>query len=200
MKQRIYIDTSVFGGYFGEEFAEHTRPFFNRINEGDFIILYSTVTQEELEKAPVRVKQLVTNLQVNQTEFIEITEEAIDLATAYITENVVGKTSYADCLHIALATINHSDFLVSWNFKHIVNIERIRGYNYINIKKATNNQIFDHQENLKNMKTTEKTFDAVKFMRNQRDKLSEKLSKMTKEEILEYFRNRKNQTTIKPSA
>lgn len=50
------------------------------------------------------------------------------------------------------------------------------------------------------MKTTEKTFDAVKFMRNQRDKLSEKLSKMTKEEILEYFRKRQNHTNIKPSA
>jgi hypothetical protein len=50
------------------------------------------------------------------------------------------------------------------------------------------------------MKTTEKTFDAVKFMRQQRDKLSEKLSKMTKEEILEYFKKRKTQTEIKPSA
>jgi S-adenosylmethionine:diacylglycerol 3-amino-3-carboxypropyl transferase len=50
------------------------------------------------------------------------------------------------------------------------------------------------------MKTTEKTFDAVKFMRQQRDKLSEKLAKMTKEEILEYFKKRKSQTTIKPSA
>lgn len=50
------------------------------------------------------------------------------------------------------------------------------------------------------MKTTEKTFDAVKFMRQQRDKLSEKLSKMTKEEILEYFKKRKTQTTVKPCA
>jgi hypothetical protein len=50
------------------------------------------------------------------------------------------------------------------------------------------------------MKTTEKTFDAVKIMRQQRDKLSEKLSKMTKEEILEYFKKRKTQTTIKPCA
>ena len=50
------------------------------------------------------------------------------------------------------------------------------------------------------MKTTEKTFDAVKFMRQQRDKLSEKLSKMTKEEILEYFKKRKSQTTVKPCA
>jgi hypothetical protein len=50
------------------------------------------------------------------------------------------------------------------------------------------------------MKTTKKTFDAVKFMRQQRDKLSEKLSKMTKEEIIEYFKKRKTKTTIKPSA
>ncbi len=50
------------------------------------------------------------------------------------------------------------------------------------------------------MKTTEKTFDAVKFMRQQRDKLSEKLAKMTKEEILEYFKKRKTQTTVKPCA
>lgn len=50
------------------------------------------------------------------------------------------------------------------------------------------------------MKTNKKTFDAVKFMRQRRDKLSNKLSKMTKEEILEYFRKRKTQTKIKPSA
>jgi len=50
------------------------------------------------------------------------------------------------------------------------------------------------------MKTTEKTFDAVKFMRQQRDQLSEKLSKMTKEEILEYFKKRKTKATVKPSA
>jgi c-di-AMP phosphodiesterase-like protein len=50
------------------------------------------------------------------------------------------------------------------------------------------------------MKTTEKTFDAVKFMREQRDRLTKKLAKMTKEEISEYFKKRKTQTTIKPSA
>lgn len=50
------------------------------------------------------------------------------------------------------------------------------------------------------MKTTKKSFDAVKYMREQRDKLSERLSKMTKEEILEYFNKRKTQTSIKPNA
>ena len=48
--------------------------------------------------------------------------------------------------------------------------------------------------------TTKKTFDAVKFMREQRDKLSEKLSKMTKEEIVEYFRKKKLENLTKPSA
>ena len=50
------------------------------------------------------------------------------------------------------------------------------------------------------MKTIEKQFDAVKFMRQQRDKMSEKLSKMTKAEIIEYFKKRKGETAIKPSA
>jgi len=134
MKPRIYIDTSVFGGCFDEEYKEHTIPLFDRIKAGEFIILYSTVTQDELENAPDKVKELVRSLRADLTEFIELTDEAIDLATKYITEKVVGQTSFADCLHIALATINRADFLVSWNFKHIVNIERIRGYNSINIK------------------------------------------------------------------
>ncbi len=136
MKQRIYIDTSVFGGHFDEEFKEHTIPLFDRIKDREFIILYATVTQDELENAPEKVKELVKSLSAELTEFIDATDEVVNLATEYVTEKVVGLTSYADCLHIALATINRADFLVSWNFKHIVNIERIRGYNSINIKNG----------------------------------------------------------------
>ncbi len=136
MKQRIYIDTSVFGGYFDEEFSEHTIKLFDRIKKGEFILLYSEVTQDELENAPEKVKRLVKSLKVEFTEFIETNNEAVDLATEYITEKIVGQISYADCLHIALATINRADFLVSWNFKHIVNIQRISGYNSINIKNG----------------------------------------------------------------
>ena len=136
MEQRYYIDTSVFGGYFDEEFAAHTIPLFQRYKNNEFTLLFSTVTQDELINAPEQVKELVKSLKSEHTEFLEITDEAIDLATDYINEKVVGKTSFADCLHIAIATINRADFLISWNFKHIVNIERIRGYNSINIKKG----------------------------------------------------------------
>ena len=58
------------------------------------------------------------------------------MADTYISEKVVGKTSLEDCRHIALATIYKVDVVASWNFKHIVNIERIRGYNSINIKNG----------------------------------------------------------------
>lgn len=136
MKQKIYIDTSVFGGYFDEEFSNQTIPLFERIKNEEFILLYSTVTQGELENAPNYVKELVNTLKVNYTEYIDLSEDAIDLANEYISEKVVGLTSYADCLHIALATINRADYLVSWNFKHIVNIQRIIGYNAINIKNG----------------------------------------------------------------
>lgn len=135
-KQRIYLDTSVFGGYYDDEFQEFTKPLIERINKGEFTIIFSTMLETELEFAPEKVRKIVRSIESRDTEFVEETNTAIELANEYITKNVVGKTSYSDCLHIALATINQADILISWNFKHIVNVERIRGYNSINIKNG----------------------------------------------------------------
>lgn len=92
------------------------------------------MTEKELENAPERVKLLIISLPSDISEFVEVTEDTVELAMTYIKESVVGKTSFDDCLHIALATIHKADYLISWNFKHIVNVERIRGYNSVNIK------------------------------------------------------------------
>lgn len=135
-KPRLYLDTSIFGGHFDPEFEDHTAPLFERISNGDFIVLLSTVTEEELKPAPEKIKRLASELNAKTTEFLEASNESVDLALEYISENVVGMTSYSDCLHIAIATIHNADVLVSWNFKHIVNVERIRGYNSINIKNG----------------------------------------------------------------
>lgn len=80
MKQGIYIDTSVFGGCFDKEFSVHTIPLFDRLRNNEFILLYSTVTQDELENAPNKVKDLVKSLKAENTEFIETTEEALKLS------------------------------------------------------------------------------------------------------------------------
>ena len=134
MKQRIYIDTSVVGGYFDEEFTEATIALFNRLENREVIFAVSELLDLELINAPQKVRELLYNYSADKFERVELTEEAIKLADTYIAEKVVGKTSVEDCRHIALATINKVDVLASWNFKHIVNLDRIKGYNSVNLR------------------------------------------------------------------
>ena len=134
MKQRIYIDTSVVGGYFDEEFKNDTLPLFERLEKGEIIFVVSDLLDLELINAPQRVRELLYNYSADKFFRVELTEEAVILADRYISENVVGKTSLEDCRHIALATINKIDILASWNFKHIVNLDKIKGYNSVNLK------------------------------------------------------------------
>lgn len=96
------------------------------------IMLFSQITELELKNAPERVKNLVNDIPESNIEFLTFTQEVNDLTDKYLSEKVVGKTSRPDCLHIAMATLNNADILASWNFKHIVNINRIRGYNGVN--------------------------------------------------------------------
>jgi predicted nucleic acid-binding protein len=133
--QRIYIDTSVLGGYFDKEFDVATQRLFDEVKKGDYEVVISNITEGELLKAPEKVRTLLNDLNI-EYEVLKLTDDAVILAIEYIKENVVGQTSYDDCLHIAIATISRLDVLVSWNFKHIVNIRRIRGYNGINMKNG----------------------------------------------------------------
>jgi len=136
MKQRIYIDTSVVGGYFDDEFSVDTIRFFDRVKSGEIIIIVSDILEAELLRAPDFVKELLKNMPELQIEKVRLSPEAIVLADKYIEARVVGKTSRADCQHIAIATLCNADVLVSWNFKHIVNLDRIRGYNGINYQNG----------------------------------------------------------------
>ena len=80
------------------------------------------------------VKNFFQNLKDEFKEKVLVTPEALKLAQSYVDERVVGETSLDDCIHIATATLNKVDMLISWNFKHIVNIYRIRGYNSVNLR------------------------------------------------------------------
>ncbi|MBI3260029.1 MAG: type II toxin-antitoxin system VapC family toxin [Ignavibacteriae bacterium] len=131
---RIYIDTSVVGGFYDDEFDQSTREFFTEVENGKFILVVSELLEAELIRAPEFVRNHLNKYSIEQIERVELTEEAKVLADRYIIEQVVGATSKADCQHIAIATINKVDVLVSWNFKHIVNLKRIRGYNSVNLK------------------------------------------------------------------
>ena len=134
MKLRIYIDTSIVGGYYDEEFCEVTQGLFNRLENNEIVFVISDLLDLELAGAPQNVRELLYKFTPDKFERVQLTEEAIKLADAYISEKVVGKTSLEDCRHIALATINRVHVLASWNFKHIVNLDRIKGYNSVNYR------------------------------------------------------------------
>lgn len=134
MTQRFYFDTSVFGGIYDTEFEKETTLLFEKVALGQIICVYSNLTESELSNAPEQVKVFFQNLKDEHKEVVSVTPEGLQLAQTYIAENVVGQTSIDDCIHIATATLNKVDVLVSWNFKHIVNVYRIRGYNSVNLR------------------------------------------------------------------
>jgi predicted nucleic acid-binding protein len=136
MKQRIYIDTSVVGGFFDDEFKDPTQRLFKRLENDEIKFVISDLLELELIQAPKYVSELLLKYPRDRYERIELTEETMILADRYITEKVVGSTSLEDCRHIALATVNKVDVLASWNFKHIVNLVRIKGYNSVNLRQG----------------------------------------------------------------
>jgi len=131
---KVYTDTSVIGGCFDEEFKEWSNALFQEFVAGSKQIMLSDLTLQELELARQEVRDKVKEIPDKHRFGIAINDEVIQLAETYISEGALTNKSYNDALHIALATLNNSDVLASWNFKHIVNLERIRLYNSINLR------------------------------------------------------------------
>ncbi|MCL6100600.1 MAG: type II toxin-antitoxin system VapC family toxin [Bacteroidetes bacterium] len=132
MKKRVYVDTSVFGGIFDEEFKNASSVFFDQVRKGKFIIVTSPVVIDEISLAPIEVRKLYKQLN-HFIEVIEISNGVLELRDAYLNARIVSKKYSNDALHVAFATISECLIIVSWNFKHIVNFEKIPLYNAINI-------------------------------------------------------------------
>jgi len=134
MRLRIYIDTSVIGGCLDKEFQNASMELIDKFKRGEMIAVISELTTLELKDAPQEVQDILKEIPERNIEYVELTEEAVNLAGKYITEGVIGRGKLVDAEHIAIATINRVDVLVSWNFRHIVNLQKIRGYNSVNLK------------------------------------------------------------------
>ncbi len=101
---RIYLDTSVFGGYFEPEFELCTKILFGKIQHGDFKVIFSRLSDIELNPAPERVRELAGHIPEKSIEFVDISDQALELAEQYLNEKVVGKASLSDCIYIAIDT------------------------------------------------------------------------------------------------
>lgn len=134
MRQRIYIDTSVIGGYYDEEFEESTRLLFDRIAQKDFDVYFSEVNETELSLAPQHIQDVKQLIPIECYKYLNLDDAAKTLAETYIAERALGKASTNDAYHIAIASVNRLDCLISWNFKHIVNYDKIKLFNSVNMK------------------------------------------------------------------
>lgn len=134
MKQRIYINTSVIGGCEDEVFSKWSIQLFEEFRQGLTIAVVSDLTRRELEKAPESVKKRLSSLPKGDVENVFLTEEAEVLAQNYIDNGVVSIKHIADAQHIAIASVERVDVLVSWNFQQIVNLNCIRAFNSVNLK------------------------------------------------------------------
>ncbi|XWN35067.1 MAG: hypothetical protein ROO73_05760 [Roseivirga sp.] len=131
---RFYLDTSVFGGFYDPEFSADTAQLFEEIVKSKIKVVYSYLTQKELEGAPPKVKKLLDRIPDECLESIDANKEAVKLAKNYVKEGALTDKFEDDAIHIALATVHRVDVLVSWNFKHMVSFFRIRQYNAVNLK------------------------------------------------------------------
>ena len=134
MRPRGYIDTSVVGGCLDQEFGRYSERLRRDFAAGRYLAVLSDITIGELREAPPEVWQLLEQPGFAEAERVFLDDEADQLATQYIQEGAVTEASRADAEHIAVATVQRVDMLVSWNFEHIVRLSRIRAFNAVNLK------------------------------------------------------------------
>jgi hypothetical protein len=130
---RVYVDTSVFGGFFDAEYSHDTQRFFEGVFAGKVILLLSDTLARELIEAPEQVQDLFARTLSNCGERLPLTAEAIALQEAYVQAGVVTPRYMDDALHVAQASPARSDAIVSWNFRHLVNPTQVRAFNGVNV-------------------------------------------------------------------
>ena len=124
------------GGCEDEEFAEHSVRLMESFVRGERVLVLSSLTVQELAAAPAEVRRRLASVPEGHIETLQLGAEAQNLAEAYVFAGVLPTRMRVDAQHIAIATVARVDVLVSWNFKHIVNLQRIHGYNSVNLRQG----------------------------------------------------------------
>ena len=137
---KFYLDTSVPSAYYDNEKPERqeqTKEFWKNLKNHE--VLISELTVDELEQVEDDdFKKKLLNL-VSKYKVLKINKKVEDLAEEYIKEKIVPGRFKNDAIHIAVAVINNVEFLVSWNFKHLVNIKTRQMVNLVNAKNGYEN-------------------------------------------------------------
>lgn len=133
---KLYLDTSVPSLLFSPDDLEKqavTKTFFERIGRSkDHQLYVSYLTMEEIQNTPDTEKRELIKVVVDNFPVLEFNQEAAELANRYLKEGIIPLKYRDDALHLALASVNNMDILVSWNFDHIVRLKTKHGVVGIN--------------------------------------------------------------------
>lgn len=129
--RRVYVDASVYGGVFDEEFNDDSRAFFEQVERARFVILTSGLVADEPAEAPAEVREFFER-SLPKAELVAVDHSALGLQAAYLDAGILSPKWADDALHVALAVVAGADLIVSWNFRHIVHFEKIPKYNAVN--------------------------------------------------------------------
>ena len=140
MQKKIYVDTSVIGGCFDDEFSKYSNILIDKFRDGLLIPVVSKIVKDEIDDAPPLIIRKYNEILNYNAIYLEITDEINDLVNEYLNKKIVTRKYEDDCRHIAFTTLNKIDVLLSWNFKHIVNDQKISLFNFVN-KSLNYNEI-----------------------------------------------------------
>jgi predicted nucleic acid-binding protein len=133
-RDRVYVDTSVIGGWLDEEFAEWSWAVLEKAKRGDILLIVSDLLIEELQGAPQEVGKLLPALPESSQLLVHVDDETNGLLQAYMKDKIVSRRYTTDAHHVAMASVHRADVLLSWNFKHIVHLGKIRKFNATNLR------------------------------------------------------------------
>jgi len=135
---KIYLETTIFNYYFDEERDAHsaTVKLFEEIKQGKYEAYTSDYVTKELEKATEDKRTKMLNLVIEYNIIVlEFNREAERLGDIYVSEGIIPVKYRTDGVHIATATVNDLDMILSLNFKHIVKKKTIEMTELVNIKE-----------------------------------------------------------------
>jgi len=136
---KLYLETSVWNFYYADDAPEKkevTRNFFENLPVTKYEIYASVTVLDEFEKASPKKKAMLTEMITTYSPTILTAEPAVaDLAREYLEHKALPTTAEVDAYHIAFASANELDFIVSWNLRHIANVrrqEKVQAVNLLN--------------------------------------------------------------------
>ena len=129
MKQRVYLETTIVSYLTARPsrdliLAAHqevTRQWWERRRE-DFEVFVSQLVVDEAVRGDVEAVRKRQDV-LKAIASLAVTEDAMALASGLTEEHALPSEAGADALHIAVATVNGMDFLMTWNCRHIANME-----------------------------------------------------------------------------